>query len=159
MKRLLSILTVCLLACTVGFAQDAAPVERNLPQIQPSQCSVPAQIQGQAAAENVVADAEAAGQVIQGVEGGCGRWELTKKQAKNLGKLLLEDVQADQPEAECELLSSSNVDEPFGTSAFIHCSRVFELDAETSIVGHLAVIVIFDSDGEVVVLFVAASEE
>lgn len=158
MKSFLSILTVCLLACTVGFAQDA-PVERNLPQIQPAQCSAPAQIQGQVVAEQLIEDGEAAGQTIQGIEGGCGRWELTKKQSKRFGKLLLKDVQADQPDAECELLSSSNVDEPFGTTAIVHCAKVFELDAETSIVGHLAIAVLSDSDGEVVVIFVAASGE
>lgn len=158
MKRLLSILTVCLLACTMGFAQDA-PAERNLPQIQPTQCSVPAEIQGQAAVEIILADAEAAGQQIQGIEGGCGQWELTKRQAENFGKLLLEDIQADQPDANCELLSSSNVDEPFGTTATVHCSKVFEVDKETSIIGHLVVMVLSDSDGEVVVIFVGASEE
>jgi hypothetical protein len=139
MKRFWSILTVCLLACTLGFAQDA-PAERNLPQIQPAPCTVPAQIQGQAAVDEIIADIEEAGKYVQGVQGGCGSWDLTKKQRKNLGKLLLED------------------DIPFGTTATIGCSQTFELDETTSVVGHMVIGVRLDADGEVVVIFVAAGE-
>jgi hypothetical protein len=157
MKRFWSILTVCLLACTLGFAQDA-PAERNLPQIQPAPCTVPAQIQGQAAVDEIIADIEEAGKYVQGVQGGCGSWDLTKKQRKNLGKLLLEDVRADQPQAECLLMNSSNEDIPFGTTATIGCSQTFELDETTSVVGHMVIGVRLDADGEVVVIFVAAGE-
>jgi len=154
MKRF-SILAICLLACTLGFAQDA-PVERSLPQMTPAQCSAPAQIQGQAAVDAVIARISEAGHTFRGVSGGCGRITLTEEQRAQFADLLLADVRldhADQPDITCQALNSQNVDEPFGTAAEVTCSK----EVEPGVIGHLVVGVKVDKDGEAIVYFVTAS--
>jgi len=158
MKGIFGILMVCLLACTIGFAGDV-PEGRYLPKASPSTCSTPAEIHGQEMMDQLILNIQASDLYVQNVQGGCGKWDLDKKQRKNLGKLLLKDIQLDQPDAECELIDSANEKKiPFGTSATIGCSKEFQLSEELSVNAHLFVGVRLDRDGEVAVVFVTAGE-
>ena len=155
--KYLSIIFACLLACTLGFAQDA-PVERNLPPMTPSECSAPAQIQGQAAVDAVIERINEAGHIFRGVQGGCGRITLTDEQKGQFADLMLADVRLDIPDATCEALNSQNVDEPFGLTSEVRCSKLLPVEGGIMTVS-LVVGVKVDKDGEVIVYFVTATDK
>lgn len=155
--KLSAIFTICLLTCTLGFAQDVS-VKRSLPSMIPSQCSAPAQIQGQVAVDNVVARINEAGHTFKGMQGGCGHIILTKEQRDNFPTLLLADAHLDQSDAKCDVLNSSNVDEPFGLSTEVKCFKTIKSSEDEPFVAYLVIGIKIDIDGEVIVYFVTASE-
>ena len=141
MRKFFGLLTVCLFAFTLGFAQDAT--ELNLPQIQPTECSELANTVGQAAFEERVADLQEAGLTIQRSQGGCGTWDLTPAQRENLGELLLKDLQFDGSNGECILMNASNEDVPFGLTATVGCVRKIKLESGASMnVGTVASVLV-----------------
>ncbi len=176
--KLSIIFTICLLACTVsmgsivvelpsglaqtepplGLTQEDIAVERSLPPMTPSQCSAPAQIQGQVAVDDVIARINEAGHTFRNVQGGCGRIILTKEQQDNFPAFLLADVRLDQPGIKCDTLNSSNVNEPFGLATEVKCSKTIKPTEGEPLIVYLVVGVMTDIDGETIVYFVTASE-
>ena len=157
MKKSFGILMVCLFAFTLGFTQSA-PVERNLPQIQPTQCSSADNVRGQTAFNERVADLEEAGMTIQRSQGGCGIWDLTPNQRKNLGNLLLEDLQADEDNGKCILMNSSNEDVPFGLTATVGCVNSLTMEDKSTMNVGMIVSVLVDTNNNTIIFFLLATE-
>lgn len=158
MKRVIFSMLACLLA-TVVVAQDAPAPELNLPQIQPTQCDAVAQVRGNMVVDAYLAQANEIGAAVQGVQGGCGTWELTDEQLKNLPELFLEDVQAgpgSTPGVTCSILSSQDTPGPLGRTADVLCEQEVQVDEETTLTASLVISLHTDGEGDVLVIFVSA---
>ena len=156
MKRFICTLAIVLMS-SLAFA-DGVSSTRSLPLISSSECTVPANIHGQAAAEAMASQVREEGRVFRGAFGGCGQWDLTPEQRSNLPALLLSDIQMDQSDAECKLLNSSNEDQPFGLTANILCWKTIREFNEDLII-YLVTGVLVDADGEVATIMVYASDK
>ena len=156
MKRPFGILIVCLLAFTLGFAQDAP--ERTLPQIQQTQCSNAANVIAKAAFDAAVADLEEVGMTIERSQGGCGTWDLSPDQRENLGELLLKDLRSDEDNGECMLMNSSDEDKPFGLTATVGCKQDFPLEDGTVVHAGMVISVLVDAGNDTIIFFLLASK-